>query len=550
MKKLILTLASVMLWIPIAFSQPKLHLLPYAQGFNNPVDIISAGDDRLFVVQQRGLIRILDAEGNISDTPFLDLTTLVSQDGNERGLLGLAFHPDYLQNGYFFVNYTRTSDGATTVARYNIDANNPEVADAESGVILLTIEQPFSNHNAGNLLFGPDGYLYIATGDGGSGGDPQNFAQNRQSLLGKMLRIDVDNGEPYGIPADNPFVNDESTRDEIWALGLRNHWRNSFDRLTGDLWIADVGQSALEEINFQAASSPGGENYGWRCYEGNNPFNQAGCDDESVYTFPVFEYAHQGSACTGSVTGGYVYRGALYNALYGTYITADFCRGEFFYVRQNEAGDFEGGSLGVFTPQQYTAFGQDQYGELFIALRGSGLIHSITDTTDCRPVAQIWEEGPFTLTPGEEVTLTALHHPQLQYQWSVNGEPIEGAVTHILQATTEGDYSVLVTNSENECSNQSPVYEVRGSAPSSISDHFLKTRIYPNPVSDRITLEGLPYGETLVQLTDLSGRVLKIQRFNNDPLSQMETSDIPEGIYFVVIRNSGERMVAKVMVVR
>jgi glucose/arabinose dehydrogenase len=186
----------------------------------------------------------------------------------------------------------------------------------ESEKQIIAIEQPYANHNAGNLLFGPDGYLYIAVGDGGSGGDPDDYAQNHMSLLGKMLRIDIDVDDeiPYSIPEDNPFAYDDFTRDEIWALGLRNHWRNSFDRLTGDLWIADVGQSAREEVNFQPVSSSGGENYGWRCYEGNNPFNTAGCGDPDYYTFPVFEYGHQGTGCTGSVTGGFVYRGAMYNS--------------------------------------------------------------------------------------------------------------------------------------------------------------------------------------------------------------------------------------------
>ena len=244
----LMIMSSVNLW-----SQDEIELQLISNAFTEPVDIANAGDDRIFVVEQPGVIKIMDKEGNIEDVDFLDIRNRV-RDGGERGLLGLVFHPNYTSNGYFFVNYTNNS-GTSIIARYSVNPSNANIADADSEKILLEVPQPFGNHNAGDLAFGPDGYLYIALGDGGDGGDPGNRSQTRTQLLGKMLRIDVDNGDPYNIPADNPFVLEDFTLDEIWAIGLRNPWRFSFDRLTGDMWIADVGQGKFEEIHFQPADS-------------------------------------------------------------------------------------------------------------------------------------------------------------------------------------------------------------------------------------------------------------------------------------------------------
>ncbi|MCB0551885.1 MAG: PQQ-dependent sugar dehydrogenase, partial [Phaeodactylibacter sp.] len=234
----LLLLVSVFLGGAI-YAQPSLQLEVFASGFSLPVDIAHAGDGRLFIVEKAGRIRIIDSDGSILPQPFLDIDARVNSLASERGLLGLAFHPDYTDNGYFFVNYTNNS-GDTRISRFSVSAGNANQADPNSERILLEVDQPFNNHNAGDLNFGPDGYLYIGLGDGGSADDPGNRAQNRQNLLGKMLRIDVDNGDPYSIPEDNPFAFDDFTLDEIWAIGLRNPWRFSFDRLTGALWIADV----------------------------------------------------------------------------------------------------------------------------------------------------------------------------------------------------------------------------------------------------------------------------------------------------------------------
>jgi glucose/arabinose dehydrogenase len=339
-------------------------------GLRFPVAIAHAGDARLFVTQQEGRIVIVE-NGRVRAEPFLDLASRVSCCG-ERGLLSVAFHPQYAANGTFFVNYT-DRDGHTVVARYRVLAAEPNRADPASAVVVLRIEQPYANHNGGGMVFGPDGYLYIGTGDGGSGGDPQNRAQNRGELLGKMLRIDVNASQPYAIPPTNPFAGTPGTRGEIWALGLRNPWRFTFDRETGDLFIADVGQNQWEEVNLQPASSHGGENYGWRRMEGTHCFNPSGnCNDGSLQ-LPILEYNHS-DGC--SITGGYRYRGTGVPSLRGAYVYGDYCTGAIWKAVPDAGGAwkpeilFRSGAL-------VTAFGEDHRGELWVADRAGALFRIV-----------------------------------------------------------------------------------------------------------------------------------------------------------------------------
>ncbi len=342
-----------------------------ATGLSQPVFLGSAPGDtrRLFVLEQHtGRIRLIK-DGVMQLSPFLNVSGLSSNSGSERGLLGLTFHPDYVNNGRFYIYYTSQANGSTVVARYNVSAN-PDLADSGSAQIVFTHSQPFANHNAGMLAFGADGYLYIGLGDGGSGGDPGNRAQNPGVLLGKMLRIDVDGGVPYAIPADNPFEGPGDPLDEIWALGLRNPWRYSFDRLTGDLYIADVGQNLIEEVNFQSADSPGGENYGWRLMEGNNCFNPPEDCNPGGLTLPIHTYTHA-QGC--SVTGGYVYRGSAIPALRGTYFFADYCAGTVWSFRYTGGAvtEFTNRSaqlaVGIASPiNNVSSFGEDARGELYI----------------------------------------------------------------------------------------------------------------------------------------------------------------------------------------
>ena len=368
-----------------AQTMPDLSFNQYASGFNDPVSIANAGDNRLFIVEQAGRIKIID-QGIVQTTPFLNITSIVNDSQSEQGLLGLAFHPNYASNGYFYVYYTsNVSTGSTgkqtTISRFNVSSTNANIADPNSEVVILTIDQPYWNHNGGCIAFGPDNYLYIGMGDGGSGGDPDNYAQNTQSLLGKMLRIDIDNGNPYSIPSDNPFLGSINTLEEIWSIGLRNPWRFSFDSQTGDMWIGDVGQNAWEEISYEEAGSGGGRNYGWRCYEGFAPYNPNGCNGN--YTDPVHVYVNDGfggsSGC--SVTGGYVYRGNQYPNLVGHYIFADYCSGKFYTIYDNMGGAGWTTTTQPNTNYYVSAFGEDVNGELYFSDLGSGRIYSIIDNS-------------------------------------------------------------------------------------------------------------------------------------------------------------------------
>ncbi len=357
---------------------PQIALVPRFSGLAAPLGITHAGDNtgNLYVAEQAGRIRLID-NGALLAAPFLDILPRVLS-GGERGLLGLAFPPGYATTGRFYVNYTRIPDGYTVIARYQRIANT-NIADPNSEVILLTIPQPFANHNGGQLAFGPDGFLYIGMGDGGSAGDPQNNAQNDNSLLGKILRIDVESvpnpGLLYAIPSNNPFVATPGARGEIWALGLRNPWRFSFDRQTGDLYIADVGQDSFEEVDFQPAGSAGGQNYGWRIMEGGHCYGAPGCSQAGL-TLPVAEYDH-GQGC--SITGGFVYRGQAYPRLQGVYLYADFCSGRFWGLKNDNT--VWRNELLLAEPHSISSFGEDEAGNLYAADLAAGIVYEVAAPT-------------------------------------------------------------------------------------------------------------------------------------------------------------------------
>lgn len=373
-------------------SGTALALEPVASGLSSPVFLTAApGDPRLFILEQDGRIRIVK-DGVLLDTPFLDLRSIIRDDGDEQGLLGLAFHPNYSENGRFFVNYTAEEpDSATVVAAYTVSADNPDVASS-TGQRLLTIAQENVNHNGGMLAFGPDGYLYVALGDGGDADDDHGpgrpeHGQDTSTLLGSLLRIDVNNGATYSVPADNPFVGGEGA-DEIWSVGLRNPWRFSFDRQTGDLYVADVGQGCWEEVNVQPAASTGGENYGWNVMEGAHCFgpelDETGCPelsdcDMTGLVLPVHEYPHMGGRC--SITGGYVYRGGCLPDIQGWYFFGDYCTGDIYKFEYSDGSatnleNLTEDLLPSGARNQLTSFGEDASGELYVLYR-DGTVHRI-----------------------------------------------------------------------------------------------------------------------------------------------------------------------------
>jgi glucose/arabinose dehydrogenase len=357
----------------------QIAFQPFLQGFNQPLFLTHAGDEsgRIFVLEKQGAIRIVH-DGTIVEQPFLDITGQVRSSGSEQGLLGLAFPPNFTESGYFFVNYTDVN-GNTAISRFQVDGANPDVADPGSEFMVLQIEDPAPNHNGGNLVFGPDGYLWIGMGDGGGGGDTYGNGQNPATLLGKMMRIDVtsDPSVPYVIPPDNPWVNADwngaDVRDEVWAVGLRNPWRYSFDRFTGDLWIADVGQNIYEEVNYNVEGTQGGLNYGWPIMEGAHCYGSDSCD-QSGLQLPVAEYDHS-KGC--SVTGGYVYRGSQYPVLQGVYIFGDYCSGIVWATIPNPDGSWNTTQM-LDSDVIISSFGEDEQGELYVTDLSSGVIYQVT----------------------------------------------------------------------------------------------------------------------------------------------------------------------------
>lgn len=441
----------------LIFNSQTIALQEFATGLTAPVEIVNVNDNRLFVVQQNGIIKIIQPNGTVNSTNFLNISSKITY-GGERGLLGLAFHPQYATNGYFFVYYNNTA-GNITVARYTV-TSDPNVADPATEKILLTIPKPFDNHNGGSIHFAPDGNLWVVTGDGGSGGDPNNNAQNKNSLLGKLLRIDVNSTGTYNIPAGNPFIGVDGA-DEVWAYGLRNAWKFNFDTASGNVMIADVGQGQIEEIN-RMPITQAGINYGWRCYEGNNSYNTTGCAAQSTMTFPVSVYDHSGGKC--SITGGYVYRGSLYPALQGKYIFADYCSTQIGMLNTDNSITW----TPAFTGNNFSTFGVNNQNELFVAAVNNGKIFRVT-------------------TSG---TLSSL-------------EP----------------------------------------------DNLSQIRIYPNPASEKVFVEGLTDQNISAEIISTEGRkVLESAKVEND--GSIDITGIPAGVYYLNLKSGDLRSYSQKLIIK
>lgn len=411
----------------------EIELELFATGVSNTVNIQHAGDSRLFVLDRDGLIQIVNENGILNNQPFLDIIDRVSDGKDERGLLGLAFHPNYASNGYFYVNYVNNSL-ETIISRFSRSDSNIQLADPNSELILMRIPQPYTNHNGGEIVFDNNGFLLIALGDGGDSGDPQDRSQNLGTFLGKLLRIDVNNpqnGDNYGIPNNNPYVDNPNALNEIWASGLRNSWKFSIDKTTNDIWIADVGQLKFEEIN-KASASDAGLNYGWRCYEGNNTYNTSNCPDVNTLTFPIAEYSHDNSGrfkC--SITGGYRYRGTAQPNLTGIYFFADYCSSEIGMLKENN-GNWTMTFTEPFNGNNWTTFGEDVNGELYIGDISSGSIYKIKDATLGLDESTLSHIKLFPNPVNDELTIdfgTSNRQISEVYVYNVQGQQIKTLIT-------------------------------------------------------------------------------------------------------------------------
>lgn len=511
---------------PLSAQTPvTIQLTSFATGLTGVVDIAHAGDERLFVVQRTGAIRIVQPDGTVLPTPFINLSSIITASGSEQGVLGLAFDPDYANNGYFYVNYTGTGGGATRIARYQVSASDPNVADPATAQVLYSVTQPFTNHNAGDLEFGPDGYLYIPLGDGGGSGDTQNNAQDLTDPLGDIVRIDVSGGgTSYAVPPDNPYVN--STGDElpeIWASGLRNPWRFGFDALTGDLWIGDVGQNAYEEVDFLPADAPGGANFGWRCYEGNTAYNTAGCAPFASYVAPVSVHA-QSTQSWCSVIGGRVYRGEVSQRLFGRYIYTDHCGGQFYSLHPDGDGGWVREQVRNQSTYGFTCIGENNDGELFVGNMNNGIIYRIVDPCPMdAPVIEV-TDNVLTSSPGSS------------YQWFLNGQAITGATGQSHTAVESGSYHV-VTGVGAGCELASEAVEhVSTASIGSLQEAGIL--VYPVPAADRLVVEGGLHQVASLQLTDAAGRVVLVAPVQGVSRVELATGGLANGLYLLSLRGA------------
>ena len=437
----------------------KLAANPIVSGLTLPIDLKNCGDERLFVAERPGRIRIINADSTLRPTPFLDISSKISSYTNsEEGFLGIVFSPNYKTDRKFYVDYTANISGQLTsvIEEYKADPADSNLALTTS-LIILSQAQPYDNHNGGNLMFGKDGYLYINVGDGGSGGDPQGNGQNKNTFLGKILRIDVSNSsvaQPYAIPTSNPFYNSAipGIKTEIWAYGVRNPWRSSVDRLTGDLWIADVGQGAIEEIDFQGVNAAGGRNYGWNTMEGSACYNPSSGCNQTGLTLPIYDYPH---AVGKSITGGYIYRSAQSKSLFGAYIFADYVQKWVDGIRESN-GTLSGSVTHYITNAQATgnpvSFGEDRYGDQYILFNSNGTVYKLEDTSYLRkPKAYV------TVAPGNGSFLfQGIEGRNLTYQWLKNDIIIPGATSPDYTTSAPGTYTLAVTNILNISDTSAP----------------------------------------------------------------------------------------------
>lgn len=537
MKRILLALATTVPLLTSAQLNPvEIALNNWATGLTRPVWLTHAGDDRLFVVERGGIIKIIADSMQVLPTPFLNITPQVNSVQGEQGLLGLAFDPDYAANGYFYVNYIHGSgSGTSRISRFQV-STDPNVADPTTEVVLYTVQQPYVNHNGGCLQFGPDGYLYCGFGDGGSGNDPDQNGQDFTTPLGKMIRIDIaQHDSTFAIPSDNPFVAAQDTLPEIWAGGLRNPWRFSFDRLTGDLWMGDVGQNAWEEMNYWPAGDNSGPNFGWRCREGLVPtpsVNQAGCTEQGPFVDPVAVFGHTTTGWC-SVIGGYVYRGSNFPRLYGKYIFTDFCTNDFITFGDGYSLD----TLLSATGNGTSAIGEGLAGELFVVNHGNGTVKKIVDACPM-PAPEISYDG---------TTLTSTVADG--WQWFLNGTAIPGATGVSYTPVENGSYQVRA-DLGSSCLLLSAPVEVTNT---SIREHAgFHPAIVPQPAKETVELraDGSAKPAYAVELVDVLGQVHRaIQWPAHQSTLRIDLRGLAAGSYVVRGKAEGDRNWARTLIV-
>ena len=553
----IFSCSSVSPQTPVVFLNPVI-----GSGLTLPVDIVSANDgtNRMFVVEQRGTVKII-SNGILSGSNFLNIAPVIKA-GGEMGLLSMAFHPAYSVNGYFFVYYNDVN-GDVTVAQYHVSSANPNQADAASGHVLMTIpHREFSNHNGGKLNFGVDGNLYFAVGDGGSGGDPHFNAQNGNVYLGKMMRINVDNftnAPYYTIPADNPYVSDPAVKDEIWALGLRNPFRWSFDRVTHDMWIGDVGQDKWEEVDFRPAGNTGGINYGWRCWEGNHVYNDSGCAVPGNYTPPVFEYGHNAAGGV-SITGGFVYRGSDYPALYGWYTCIDYGSGNGWLIHPDGSG---GWTVGAQTglPGGIVGFGENESGEIYAVGIGSGSADGKVYKLQTSSVLPVKLQA-FTVAVKDGkhelrwTTAAEQSAAQFEVEYSSNGAAFQTIGT--VPATNSNrsvsyQFSYAIPAGDHAFYRLKILDANRTATYSSIVNMELSddnaVQITPTLVRNGQLTIHLAKAFTGLQILDVNGHVVRNKALDGSMgIIYADMSGLPKGIYVVKLTGNNKQVVRRVSV--
>lgn len=537
-----LTLAALFTFSVTAQNTPQVDLVPWADGLPGITDITHAhaGDDRLYVTLQPGMIHIVTDSMDVEATPFLDITDRVLSEGGEQGLLGLAFDPGYAENGFFYVNYIAgEGTGYTVISRFHAAG---DVGDPDSEEILFTWPQPFTNHNGGDLAFGPDGLLYIPLGDGGDAGDPLGNAQDLTDPLGDIIRLDVSDADTtYTIPMDNPYVDATGdTLPEIWASGLRNPYRLSFDRENGDLWLGDVGQSAWEEVDHVPAGTAGGLNFGWRCYEGTAPFNTTGCEAEEMYHQPAAVHINDGQGgewC--AIIGGHVYRGAQWPHLTGHYIYTDFCKPQIWGLMMMGEDDYMDHLLFEDTAMTgWQVIGDDAMGELFVGNGEPGEIWKIVDKCPMDAPDLTAEGDQLTVSMGADST----------FHWYMDGQVIPDEHEASYTATQTGMYHVVAVYT-NGCalSSDTVLVTITGIGEATLPQLNMR----PNPALDHVFLDWARTADVeLVRVVDTQGRTTHAIPTPTSTRTVIDVRSFANGHYTVqLLGRSGAVLAAQRLVV-